>query len=122
MIPVAEGWQIHVDESPEWLFVRLTRTEGDSVPEPRIAQVVWDAAQHRGLRRLVFELDGRLILSSFLVGQLVLLHKRAELEHGVFRLCGISDENYRILRMMHLSDRFPNYRSREDAVLGRRLS
>lgn len=116
---VGTGWQLNVDESPEWLFFRLSRVGEDYSPEPPLAETVWKIAEELGRKRLVFEIDDGVRLTSFLCGQLVLLHKRAELARGAFRLCGLSPMSYETLQMMRLSSRFPNYRNREDAVTGR---
>ena len=118
MIEVAEGWSLTVDEGPEWLFFRLSRSESHYAAEPPLSAVVWDQAKSRGRKRLVFELDHGTLLTSYLVGQLVLLHKRAEIEKGVFRVCDLPDHAYETLSLMRMADRFPNYRNREDAVLG----
>ena len=58
--------------------------------------------------------------SSYLVGQFILLHKRAHLSDGVMRLCGLTPENYRVIKLMQLANRFPNYSDREHAVMGYR--
>ncbi len=120
MLEVAKGWELTIDEGPEWLFLRLTRAEVDSVPEPPLSATVWNESRLRNRKRLVFELDHGTLLTSFLVGQLVLLHKRAEIEGGVFRVCDLSEHACSTLSRMRMADRFPNYRTREDAVLGRR--
>ncbi|MGD9855560.1 MAG: STAS domain-containing protein [Planctomycetaceae bacterium] len=116
---VGTGWRLDVDESPDWLFFRLIRSGDEYVPEPPLAEALWRIVEQRGPRRVVFEMVDGLMLTSFLVGQLVLLHKRAELVRGTFRLCGIAAHSYETLHMMGLAGRFPNYRSREDAVMGR---
>ena len=36
------------------------------------------------------------------------------------RLCDLSRENYRVIELMQLTDRFPNYPDREHAVMGYR--
>jgi len=118
-IEIAEGWQLKIDEGPEWLFLRLSRTHEDGHPEPPVAQQGWTLAEERGKLRLVFELHENARLTSFLVGQLLLLHKRAELAGGTFRIQGFSEQNYEALRMTRVAESFPNYASREDAVLGR---
>lgn len=118
-VPVADGWHLEIDEGPEWLFLRLIRTHEDAAPEPPVATSGWAIAQERQKSRLVFELGEHMLLTSFLVGQLILLHKRAELAGGRFRIQGFSSQNYETLKMTRVAERFPNYASREDAVLGR---
>lgn len=122
MLQLARGWEIDVDVSEEWLFFRVSGGETMLEPEESLAEAVWSVAEDHQINRLVVELDGGTItmLTSFLVGQLVLLHKRAHLEGGVVRLCGLSPENYETIRLMGLADRFPDYRDREAAVMGYR--
>lgn len=117
----AAGWELATDLSPEWLFVRLVRRweHAQYEPEPDVANLVWATAEQHGLKRIVFELDGNAPLTSFVIGQLILLHKRASLSDGVLRLSGLTAEHYHVLELMLLNDRFPNYASREDAVMGR---
>jgi anti-anti-sigma regulatory factor len=115
---VGTDWQLSVDESSEWLFFHLQRLGQGFTPEPPLAATVWKIVEERGRRRLVFELHEGTLLTSFLVGQLVLLHKRAVMAQGTFRLCGFSEQNHLTLRLMGLAERFPNFRSREDAVMG----
>lgn len=119
MLQIAAGWELHVDHSSEWLFVRLERTESDVEPTTPLAESLWEIAQGRDVRRIVIELGHAAPLTSYLIGQLVRLHKRVHLNGGVVRLAGWSPENHRVLQQMQLGDRFPNYASREDAVMGR---
>jgi anti-anti-sigma regulatory factor len=118
MLVLETGWGIAIDYSSEWLFFRLESVGSESV-RPTLSESIWASAQERGIRRLVCELAELVSLNSYVIGQLVMLHKRAHLEGGVLRLCGFSRANYGVLRMMHLADRFPNFDSREDAVMGR---
>ena len=117
---VASGWWFEVDEGPEWLFMKLCRDAEESVPEPPVAVRTWEVVEERQRRRIVFELCDDLLMTSYLAGQLILLHKRAELSGGVFRICRFSSHSFETLRLIRVADRFPNYSSREDAVLGRR--
>ena len=118
-VDVASGWWFEVDESPEWLFMKLCRSAEESGPEPPVAVRTWEVVEERQRRRVVFELCDDLLMTSYLAGQLILLHKRADLAGGVFRICSFSRHAFETLRLIRVADRFPNYASREDAVLGR---
>jgi anti-anti-sigma regulatory factor len=118
MVELGYGWQVHVDEGPDWLFFRLLATSFEAEPPRPLAEVLWATASERGKNRLVLELADQALLTSYVVGQLAVLHKRTTLDGGVLRLCGMSDENYRVIQIMRLADRFPNYRTREAAVMG----
>lgn len=120
MLQLADGWQIDVDHGPEWLFFHLRRCTDVLGSTPNLAETIWTAAAEHAIDRLVVEFDAACLLSSFVVGQLVLLHKRAHLAGGVVRLCGLSDEQYRVIQASQLAERLPNYRDREAAVMGYR--
>lgn len=118
MLDLADGWRMEVDFSTEWMFLRVYSSGYDADASPPLAQRAWAIAEQHGIDRFVVEVDDATLLNSFLVAQLVLLHKRAHLAGGATRLCGISPENYRVIEQMQLADRFPNYSDREQAVMG----
>jgi anti-anti-sigma regulatory factor len=117
-VVITAGWILDVDEGPEWLFLRLRREGEASTSEPPLAECAWRIADEHRKNRLVFELGEGTALNSFIVGQLILLHKRAQLAGGVFRICCFRDSDHALLRTLRIADRFPNYAGREQAVLG----
>ena len=118
MLDLANGWTLDVDRGPDWLFVRLHCPSHGVVDGADLAETLWNLLRQHFTKRLVLELDELRELRSHVVGQLVLLHKRIHADEGLMRLCGLSEYNYQALRACRLSDRFPNYRNREDAVMG----
>jgi anti-anti-sigma regulatory factor len=116
---VAPGWLLDVDRGPDWLFIRIARPDQNAADSPPLADRIWSLLEESPLRRLVLELDALEILTSYVIGQMVLLHKRIVVEGGLMRISGLSAGNQEVLHMARLDDRFPAYRSREDAVLGR---
>lgn len=120
MPELAHGWHLDADVIGEWLCFRIAPTGSRAADEATFAESVWSLARQHGTTRLAFELDGSLPLTSLLVGQLVMLHKRAHLSGGTLRLCGLSPDGERVLRLMGLAERFPNYPSREAALAGDR--
>jgi anti-anti-sigma factor len=120
MITLAPGWQMEVERGPDWLFVRLDHLEEKFDDSPQLAEKIWDLMQQHFTNRVVLEMQALPILSSYLIGQLVLLHKRVTTHGGLMRLCGLSEETRDALRMMHLADRFPHYPDRTEAVRGHR--
>ena len=120
MLRLTQGWQWAIDESPEWLFVRLRHADCPSPATEDLAEAMWSVAAERRIVRLVIELEESSLLGSALVGQLVILHKRAHLADGVVRLCGLTEDHYRVIETLRLGDRFPNYPDREAAVMGYR--
>lgn len=118
MTQLATGWNLHADRGPDWLFLRLSH-EGDTTPqEVQLAEAAWNAMQQHFAQRLVLELQGVPLIDSYLVGQLVLLHKRIVSNGGTMRVCGLAPTNVNVLHTARLEDRFPNYESREAAVHG----
>jgi anti-anti-sigma regulatory factor len=65
-------------------------------------------------------LEGQPSLSSSLLGQLVMLHKRLYTQGGVLRLCGLSPDQQQVICSSRLEGRFPAYQNREQAVWGHR--
>ena len=119
MLEVAPGWQMDVERGPDWLFIRLHPPHGAS-GEPPLAENLWSAISQHFTYRVVLELDEVDCLQSYLVGQLVLLHKRLSTHDGMLRLAGISDHNQNVLKACRLEGRFPQYANRTDAVHGHR--
>lgn len=118
MQQLATGWDVTVDTSPDWIFFAL-RSHGDNADHsPPMADSLWGIAEQHGLNRIVLQIDDETLLTSYLVGQMILLHKRAHLGGGAFRVCCVSPQNYRVIESMRLADRFPNYRDRGAAVMG----
>lgn len=118
MAEFANGWELSVDVSPEWLFFVLCRNGAPADLTPPLAEYVWSIAEKHSVYQFVLELGTCVALSSHLVGQLVLLHKRSCQHGGKLRVCGFTKDNQEVLHVMNVAPRFPNYRTREDAVLG----
>ena len=118
MTDIAHNWQLHVDIGPEWLFLHLDKTSHDADPAPPLAARGWEIADQYRIYRVVVELASSVHLTSHLVGQLVLLFKRCHRAGGVMRICGFSDANYDVLKIMQLAVQLPNYHTRRDAVMG----
>ncbi len=118
MIDVESSWQFDVDRGPDWLFVKVRCTSDQFDDETPLAEHVWNLLQQHFTYRVVLELDQAPVLYSWLVGQLVLLHKRVHTHGGILRLCGVSDSNQSVLQACRLGDRFPQYANRQEAVYG----
>jgi anti-anti-sigma regulatory factor len=118
MIELKDGWQLHQDTSPDWLFFHVVAPSHRAMGEPPIAEAVAHEVANTGIRRVVMDFSGNVMLFSYLVGQIISLHKRLLLEGGAFRICGLSEENADVLKVLHLNDRLPNYRDRGAAVMG----
>ncbi len=117
MLELATNWRIEIDHSTEWMFFRVVSAGFDEL-QPPLSATLWARAEAHAINRIVLELDEGVLLSSYLIGQLMVLHKRAHLDGGTVRVCGLSDNNFEVLQTMRLAERFPNYASREAAVMG----
>lgn len=116
----ATGWDFVVERGPDWLFIRLIPPRGGDTGEQPLAEEIWETLSQHFMHRLVLELDDVTILRSWLIGQLVILHKRVTAASGMMRLAGLSSSNHEALRIARMADRFPQYPDRTAAVMGRR--
>ncbi|MBI3464012.1 MAG: STAS domain-containing protein [Planctomycetes bacterium] len=119
MVQIAAGWSFDVDRGPDWVFVKLHEDDSTSMPQPPLADTLLEVLRRHFAHRLVLELDEITLLRSFVLGQLLMLQKEVQTQGGIMRLCGLSEENQRVLHAMRLDGRLPNYQDRVEAVLGR---
>lgn len=117
---LGSGWTAEIDRGPDWLFISLKGIEPFDASGVDVATSIWQFFEREFVNRLVLELDQVLVLRSELVGALVRLHARITSQGGIMRVSGLSDENFAVLRSCRLHDRFPQYRDRQEAVLGYR--
>ena len=120
LLDLAPGWSMDLDRGPDWLFVRLRPPAKGIGAEFDLAETIWEKLDQAFCYRLVLEMDDVPRLQSWIVGQLVLLHKRICSHGGMMRLCGVSNGNQQVLRCCQLEDRFPQYANRTAAVMGHR--
>jgi anti-anti-sigma regulatory factor len=106
------GWSLDTDFERDWLYLRASRIPGQSSDDTLFADAVFAVANQRNNHRLILDLGSELMLTSLLAGQLVILHKRVHLKGGSLRLCGMSDFNRDVLRLMGVLDRFHLYSDR----------
>lgn len=120
MIGVATGWNLEVERGPDWLYVKLLSPSPEADDAPPLAETIWSLLEQHFTYRVILELDQLPRLTSYTVGQLVLLHKRVFQHGGMVRLCGLNAGGQDVLRILRLADRFPQYRDRSEAVMGNR--
>ncbi len=120
MVQIGEGWELDVERGPDWLFVRPHFVSSQATETPLLAEQIWSLLKQNFTNRLVLELDQIRFLHSYLIGQLVWLHKRIHTQGGIMRISGLSTPNQEVLRISQLDGRFPQYLNREDAVMGYR--
>jgi anti-sigma B factor antagonist len=120
LLELAPQWTMEIDRGPDWLFIRLQPPREGDTGEIALAEMIWQKLEKCFCYRAVLEFDDVKFLRSWMVGELVRLHKRVTTQGGMLRLCGLSAPNQDVLRICRLDDRFPAYRNRTDAVMGSR--
>lgn len=119
-VDLMPGWNLEMDRGPDWLFIRPVPPAGKEGVEVEFAEAIWERMQQQFCHRVVLEMEQIPLLRSWLIGQLVLLHKRVTSQDGLMRISGMSDANQDVLHMVRLDDRFPQYADRGAAVMGYR--
>ncbi len=114
------GWQLHVERGPDWLFIRPLPPRGQEHVDVELANALWKSLEEHMLHRLVLDMAEVTLMRSWLIGQLLNLHKRIATHDGMLRLCNLSDENRQTLRICQLQNQFPTYDDRHAAVMGER--
>ena len=117
-IAATPGWSLRVERGPDWLFIRPQPPRGQEHLEVELAEALWKALVEHMQHRLVLDMSDVTMLRSWLIGQLVNLHKRIATNDGMLRLCNLSDDNYQALRICQLQNQFPTYDDRHAAVMG----
>ena len=117
MLELASEWTMDVERGPEWLFVRLHGPVGGEAEGTDLANRIWRMLDQQFTYRLVLEMDDVDVLRSYMLGQLVMLHKRLNAHGGMLRLSGLSDGNILALQACRLDHSFSRYRTREEAVM-----
>jgi anti-sigma B factor antagonist len=120
LLELAPEWTTEIDRGPDWMFIRLRPPHQGDTGEIALAEMIWQKLEQSFCHRVVLELDEVGYLRSWMIGQLVRLHKRVTASGGMLRLCGLSKEAETVMRICRLADRFPAYRNRTDAVMGYR--
>src|SRR5213075_628074 len=112
LLELAPEWSMDIDRGPDWLFIRLQPPNNQNAAhggrgEAPLAEMVWKKLEQCFCYRVVLELDNIEHLRSWMIGELVRLHKRVTTHGGMLRLCGVSREAETVLQISRLSDRFP---------------
>ena len=120
MLELAPQWTMDIERGPDWLFIRLRPPNGGDTEEIPLAETIWEKLDQEFCHRVVLELDDIAFLRSWMIGELVRLHKRVTSQGGMVRLCGLTTTSNAVLRICRLENRFPAYRNRTEAVMGHR--
>jgi anti-anti-sigma factor len=119
MLAIAPGCTLDVERGPDWLLVRVRDFDPMESDAPPLAERLRSLLEQHFTYRLVLELDEVEELDSYLIGELIRLHRWIERHDGVLRVCGLSPQNCRVLHACRLDEQLPLYGDREEAVMGR---
>ncbi|GIW94319.1 MAG: hypothetical protein KatS3mg110_2360 [Pirellulaceae bacterium] len=113
-------WDLDIERGPEWLIVHVASLHPlyPADQELRLAQKLFEICERHLTWRIVVDIQRLPLLTSYLIGQLVLLEKRLRERGGVLRLSGLSDEQVAMLRLNRLDSRLACYDTPQDAILG----
>ena len=114
---VAPGWGLQVERVPDGLWIKVSPSRVDGWDTSPLAEAVWSLLQRHLAHRLVLELDEIELLTSYLIGQILILHNRIREKDGMIRITGLSPYNQEVLRTHGLSGRFAVYGNLEEAVM-----
>jgi anti-anti-sigma regulatory factor len=120
MHELSAGWSLDVERGPGWVFVTLHGPTHGDAEGVDIAEQIWSMLESSMTYRVVIEMQQISLMRSYLIGQLVMLHKRVATHEGTMRLAGMSNDNQTALAASRLDSRFPQFGSREEAVHGYR--
>jgi anti-anti-sigma factor len=120
LLELAPEWTMDIDRGPDWLFIRPSPPRHGDTDEIPLAEMIWQKLEQCFCYRVVLELDDVEYLRSWMIGELVRLHKRVTTQGGMLRLSGVNSDAEAVLRICRLADRLPAYRNRTDAVMGYR--
>jgi anti-anti-sigma regulatory factor len=117
-VQLAPGWRTELEHGPDWLFVKLHGPQGDDADATGLAEGLLTLLREELTRRMVLELEGLETVTDDFVDELLQLRDSLEAEGGLLRLCGLSREHQERLRMTDTICRLPQFRDREEAVMG----
>ena len=117
---LTKGWSAEVEREQEWLYLKLRWEPTSGELYPQLVQPLWQLTCQQLLNRVVLELQHIPLLHSHLVGELVQLQQRIAEQGGMLRLAGLTEDQHAVLQIASLADRFPHYRTRQEAVQGYR--
>lgn len=113
-------WEMHVERGPDCLIVKLGTPSGQPWEMGPLADTIRSLLDRHFTYRLILDMKELTLMSSMVIGQLVMLRKWICAHRGVMCLCGMSPLNLDILRRLHLLGFFSIYRNCQDAVSERR--
>lgn len=118
-VSTAAAWRFDVERGPDWIFVRPHRIAAKTTLHLPFGEQIWSLLEQHFTHRVVLEMAEVSSLDSELIGQLLWLHSKIHAQDGMMRICGLSRDNQDLLEECKAEGRFPHFRDREEAVMGR---
>jgi anti-anti-sigma regulatory factor len=124
MLALAAGYEFVVDRGPDWLWIRVRKAATAANVTASLAEEVKELIETHFIHRVVLQLDslpklsGNVVLSSMLIDELIQVNQYIHAHDGVLRLCGLCDENRKMLEVCGLDDLCLAYHTRDEAICG----
>ena len=118
MVQLAGEWDLEVERGPDWLFVTVHPGDHLDFESPEMADQLWEVLNKHFTYRVVLDMDEVELMTSQLIGQLIMLLKRVLQHEGALRICHLRPACQDALRLSRLESVLPNYDTRAEAVLG----
>lgn len=118
MTTLSLGWDLDVTQGEGWLIIR-PRPHSPHTPElVPLSDEILKLVEWCWVNRVILVLDGLDLLTSFVVGQLIKLHRQLEIQGGIMRLCGVNPKHRQVLQRVGMAECLPIYEDIQDAVMG----
>jgi|YNPMSStandDraft_1061717.scaffolds.fasta_scaffold00866_7 anti-anti-sigma factor len=118
MTTLSLGWDLDVTQGEGWLIIR-PRPHGPQTTElVPLSDEILKLLEWCWVNRVILVLDGLDLLTSFVVGQLIKLHRHLENNGGILRLCGVNSRHRQVLERLGMAECLPIYDDVRDAVMG----
>ena len=111
------GWKVEIDQTREWLCLRLFEPFLNT-PVQQLAEQIRRLLDREFARNLVLEMDQVFHLSGRLMRQIQILEEQLSYQGGELRLSGLSDECYEAVERTKMEARFPRFHTRQQALAG----
>ncbi|MHB8969694.1 MAG: hypothetical protein ACYC3X_06240 [Pirellulaceae bacterium] len=109
---------LEIERGPNWLFVRVRRCRPGDMDVLSLAERVTAALDQHFINRVVLEFEESVLPCEQLIEELRLLEEWIDDHHGVLRLCGLPARYTKSFLHSQVTQRFPVYQDREEAVWG----
>ncbi len=118
MTTLSLGWDLDVTQGEGWLIIRPRPHGPQTLELVPLADEILKLLEWCWANRVILVLDGLDLLTSFVVGQFVKLHRNLEKQGGILRLCGVKPQHRQVLERVGLTMCLPIYEDVRDAVMG----